>query len=77
MNLRSLSSGTRPLPTTALVARREVRMRLRSRVFVGGTIGAYLPMLWGDTNLFSVASIFFSMVGGLAGIWLGWKLGGN
>jgi ABC-2 type transport system permease protein len=30
--------GSRPLPTVVLVARREVRMRLRSRVFVGGTI---------------------------------------
>jgi ABC-2 type transport system permease protein len=30
--------GTRPLPTIVLVARREVRMRMRSRVFVGGTI---------------------------------------
>jgi ABC-2 type transport system permease protein len=32
------SAGSRRLPTTVLVARREVRMRLRSRVFVGGTI---------------------------------------
>jgi len=39
MNARFLSlGGTRRLPTTFLVARREVRMRLRSRVFVGGTI---------------------------------------
>ena len=38
MNARSLTLGTRPLPATVLVARREVRMRLRSRVFVGGTI---------------------------------------
>jgi ABC-2 type transport system permease protein len=39
MNARFLSlGGTRHLPTTFLVARREVRMRLRSRVFVGGTI---------------------------------------
>ena len=39
MNARSLGlGGTRRLPTTFLVARREVRMRLRSRVFVGGTI---------------------------------------
>ena len=30
--------GTRRLPTTVLVARREVRTRGRSRVFVGGTI---------------------------------------
>ncbi len=34
----SRPSGTRGLPTIGLVARREVRMRLRSRVFVGGTI---------------------------------------
>jgi ABC-2 type transport system permease protein len=39
MNARSWSlGGTRRLPTTFLVARREVRMRLRSRVFIGGTI---------------------------------------
>ncbi|MGA2514755.1 MAG: ABC transporter permease, partial [Candidatus Limnocylindrales bacterium] len=39
MNARFLSlGGTRRLPTTFLVARREIRMRLRSRVFVGGTI---------------------------------------
>ena len=38
MKARFLSLGaTRRLPTTLLVARREVRMRLRSRVFVGGT----------------------------------------
>jgi ABC-2 type transport system permease protein len=39
MNARSFSlGGRRRLPATVLVARREVRMRLRSRVFVGGTI---------------------------------------
>ncbi|MGD0409926.1 MAG: hypothetical protein ABSB34_13190, partial [Candidatus Limnocylindrales bacterium] len=39
MNARFLSLGAkRHLPTTLLVARREVRMRMRSRVFVGGTI---------------------------------------
>ncbi len=46
-------------------------------MFVGGSIGAYVPALWGDFSLFSMASIFFSMVGGLGGIWLGWKLAGN
>jgi hypothetical protein len=38
MSPRSQSLGTRHLPTIVLVARREIRMRLRSRVFVGGTI---------------------------------------
>ena len=32
------AGGARRLPALVLVARREVRMRLRSRVFVGGTI---------------------------------------
>ena len=39
MNARPRRQGAiRRLPTTVLVARREVRMRGRSRVFVGGTI---------------------------------------
>ena len=39
MNARSWSpGGARRLPTAVLVARREARMRLRSRVFIGGTI---------------------------------------
>ncbi len=39
MNARRLRpGGTTGLPATILVARREVRMRLRSRVFVGGTV---------------------------------------
>jgi ABC-2 type transport system permease protein len=39
MNARSSSlGGTRRLPAIVLVARREVRMRLRSRVFAGGTV---------------------------------------
>ncbi len=39
MNAAPVSpGGSRGLPTIVLVARREVRMRLRSRVFVGGTI---------------------------------------
>lgn len=38
---------------------------------IGGIAGAYVPMLWGDADLFSVASILLGMVGGLVGIWLG------
>ncbi len=38
MTARSVGlGGTRRLPTIFLVARREIRMRLRSRVFLGGT----------------------------------------
>ncbi len=40
--------------------------------FVGGIGGAYLPNLWGDTDLFSGWSILLSVVGGIIGIWIGY-----
>lgn len=36
-----------------------------------GTLGAYLPTLFGDTDLLSGWSILGGLVGGLLGIWLG------
>lgn len=41
---------------------------------IGGIAGAYIPSLWGDTDLFSGWSILFSTIGALVGIWLGYKL---
>jgi hypothetical protein len=41
-------------------------------MLVGSTIGSYLPALWGDSFL-SVGSVVLSTVGGLAGIWAGYK----
>jgi hypothetical protein len=41
---------------------------------VGGIVGGYIPALWG-AGLFSVSSIIWSTVGGVAGIWAGFKLG--
>lgn len=41
---------------------------------IGGTAGAYIPLLWGDSG-FSFSSVVFSAVGGILGIWLGYKLG--
>ena len=40
---------------------------------IGSTIGSFLPTMWGD-NLFSMSSIVLSVVGGLAGVWFGYKL---
>lgn len=40
---------------------------------VGTYAGAYVPLLWGGDS-FSMASVIFSAVGGLGGIWLGYKL---
>lgn len=43
-------------------------------LFVGSTIGGYLPVLWGG-DLLSFSSIFGSLVGGLLGIWVGYRIG--
>lgn len=40
---------------------------------VGSAIGGYLPILWGG-SAFSMSSVILTAVGGIAGIWLGFKL---
>jgi len=40
---------------------------------VGSTVGAYIPDLWGSSVL-SFSSIILSGAGGIAGIWLGYKI---
>jgi hypothetical protein len=42
-------------------------------VVVGLTVGGYLPVAWG-ASAFSLSSIAFSLLGGLAGVWLGVRL---
>ena len=43
-------------------------------MFVGSSLGGYLPTLWG-AGMFSLSSIGFSAVGGFLGIWLGYRIG--
>jgi len=38
---------------------------------IGMTAGAFVPALWGDHDMFGVASLLLSMIGGFVGIWLG------
>lgn len=40
---------------------------------VGSTVGSFIPGLWG-AGLFSMSSVILSTVGGIFGIWLGFKL---
>lgn len=42
-------------------------------LFIGSTIGGYIPSLWGASFL-SFSSVILSAVGGVIGIWLGYKL---
>ena len=43
-------------------------------LFVGSTLGRLVPSLWG-ADLFSFSSIILSALGGLLGIYLGYRLG--
>jgi hypothetical protein len=38
---------------------------------VGGLVGGYLPVLFGDSNFFDAWSILGGTIGGILGIWLG------
>lgn len=40
---------------------------------IGGAIGSYLPLLWGG-DAFSFSSVFLGALGGILGIYIGFKL---
>ena len=42
-------------------------------MFLGSTIGGYTPLLWGGST-FSLLSIILGVVGGLLGIWFGYRV---
>lgn len=41
---------------------------------IGMTVGALLPLLWGDKNPLGAASILWGFIGGVVGIWAGAKV---
>jgi len=43
-------------------------------LFVGSTLGNMLPLLWGGDAI-SISGFLFSILGGIAGIWVGYRLG--
>jgi hypothetical protein len=53
-------------------------MSRKTLVWIGLSIGSlgggYAPVLWGG-DVFSYSALLFSTVGGILGIWLGFKLG--
>ena len=42
-------------------------------LFIGSTLGSLVPLLWGE-SAFSLSSVILTGVGGLLGIWLGFKM---
>ena len=43
-------------------------------LFIGSAIGGYIPALWGS-GMFSFSSVIGSAIGGILGIWLGYRMG--
>lgn len=42
-------------------------------MIVGSLIGGYIPALWG-AGMFSISGILLSVLGGVLGVWLGYRL---
>lgn len=42
---------------------------------VGGMIGGYLPVLFGDTSMLSGWSLLGGFIGTIVGLWAGYKMG--
>ncbi|MEI8327996.1 MAG: hypothetical protein WCG02_02560 [Candidatus Taylorbacteria bacterium] len=42
-------------------------------LFVGSTIGSFIPTIWG-AGFFSLSSIICSMFGAMIGMWAGYRL---
>ena len=42
-------------------------------MFVGSTIGGFIPALW-HAGMVSMSGIILSTVGGIAGIWAGYRI---
>lgn len=42
-------------------------------MFVGSTVGGFVPLLWGGSAL-SLSSVLLSAAGGFFGIWLGYRI---
>ena len=43
-------------------------------LFVGSTVGGYVPTLWG-AGMLSFSTLIGSFAGGILGIWLGYRMG--
>jgi hypothetical protein len=43
-------------------------------LMIGSGVGGYVPVLWGG-DLISFSSVILSAVGGIVGIWLGYRFG--
>lgn len=52
----------------------ERKKAIKIGLVFGSLVGSYIPVLWG-AGYFSVSSVLFTALGGILGIYLGYKLG--
>lgn len=52
----------------------ETKKATTTGMIIGSTIGGLLPLLWGDTNIFSIPALFLTAIGGFLGIWVAFKM---
>jgi len=45
-------------------------------VFIGSTLGGFVPDLW-HAGMFSLSGVLFGALGGIAGLWLGVRVSNN
>ncbi len=41
---------------------------------LGSAVGGFIPSLW-NSGMFSMSGVFTTAIGGIIGIYLGWRIG--
>jgi len=44
-------------------------------IFVGSTVGGFIPLIWGD-DMLSYSGVLFSGIGAFVGLWIGSRAAG-
>jgi len=74
-----LRSASHEAPLKARVETADTRPVERKLIglcaIVGGTVGSFLPELWGGSAM-GLGSILFALLGGLAGVFVGTRIAG-
>ena len=50
------------------------KKRVYAGMIVGSSVGSFVPALW-HAGIFSMSAVLLSTVGGIAGIWVAWRMG--
>lgn len=51
----------------------SLKAMVRLGIFIGSTVGGYIPVIWG-AGIISVSSLLGSLIGGLLGVWIAYKI---